>query len=362
MKLSLPLQLRVVASLLLLSLSIPLNAQIYNDSCVQAFSFDTIHEASVTGCYNGETGFDTFMLFTNGFGPIGYETPYWAATNFCGGYASATQPGWNDMWFKFVPEWGDRNIKVFFEAATDSVNLTLWSVKSCDTMQSLCCGTYADTSSQVYGTINCFVTDSSCRVGDWIYIQLSSPDSINLQGICIGISQIGSVTLCCPFGTFCFEHQISFTQPTTDTSMNGTASVTINWGTGPFTYLWDDGDTSSTRTDLDTGLHIVTITDRNGCMEVDSIYLTASFPTSVQTIQKDLFRLYPNPSNGQVKLNMVEGHPFIEVVITHANGAFVDRFELESNRMDIGLDQPGVYIFALIDTSGKQTTRRVVIN
>ncbi len=41
--------------------------------------------------------------------------------------------------------------------------------------------------------------------------------------------------------------------------------VTPMGGTAPFTYLWDNGETTQTATTLTYGMHSVTVTDSNGC-------------------------------------------------------------------------------------------------
>jgi gliding motility-associated-like protein len=40
---------------------------------------------------------------------------------------------------------------------------------------------------------------------------------------------------------------------------------------GDFTFLWDDGNTDSLRTDICAGVHAVTITDGNNCFAIDSV-------------------------------------------------------------------------------------------
>ncbi len=46
---------------------------------------------------------------------------------------------------------------------------------------------------------------------------------------------------------------------------NGAATITGVGGTSPYTYLWNNGQTSSTATGLSAGNYTVTITDANGC-------------------------------------------------------------------------------------------------
>ena len=66
---------------------------------------------------------------------------------------------------------------------------------------------------------------------------------------------------------------IVLTTSTTPASCNGssdgTATVNASGGLGGFTYLWTDGQTTATATNLPAGQHCVTVTDVNGC-EVDT--------------------------------------------------------------------------------------------
>jgi gliding motility-associated-like protein len=55
---------------------------------------------------------------------------------------------------------------------------------------------------------------------------------------------------------------------------DGTASITTAGGTGNYTYLWTNGQTTATATILTAGTHFITITDANNCSTVDSVLLT----------------------------------------------------------------------------------------
>lgn len=55
---------------------------------------------------------------------------------------------------------------------------------------------------------------------------------------------------------------------------NGTATALQNGGVGPYTYLWDNGQTSSTAINLGVGSYLVEITDDNGCTDTASVMLT----------------------------------------------------------------------------------------
>lgn len=49
---------------------------------------------------------------------------------------------------------------------------------------------------------------------------------------------------------------------------DGSATVNISGGGGPFTYAWSNAQTTQTATNLGAGSYTVTITDANGCSEV----------------------------------------------------------------------------------------------
>ncbi|MFN8322818.1 MAG: gliding motility-associated C-terminal domain-containing protein [Chitinophagales bacterium] len=55
---------------------------------------------------------------------------------------------------------------------------------------------------------------------------------------------------------------------------NGSLTILPAGGTLPYEYLWDDFVTDSTRSSVTAGLHIVLLTDSNGCHVFDSINIT----------------------------------------------------------------------------------------
>ncbi|MBQ1733229.1 MAG: SprB repeat-containing protein, partial [Bacteroidales bacterium] len=72
-----------------------------------------------------------------------------------------------------------------------------------------------------------------------------------------------TVVNCCDISV----SDITYTDPTCYGGNNGTATVTVDGGTAPFTYLWSDGETttSNVRDDLPAGAYSVTVRDANGC-------------------------------------------------------------------------------------------------
>jgi len=57
-------------------------------------------------------------------------------------------------------------------------------------------------------------------------------------------------------------------------SATGSATITGVGGTPGYTYLWNDGQTTSTITGLTAGTYSVTVTDNNGCTATQSVAIT----------------------------------------------------------------------------------------
>ncbi|MFK5958442.1 MAG: gliding motility-associated C-terminal domain-containing protein, partial [Lutibacter sp.] len=72
-----------------------------------------------------------------------------------------------------------------------------------------------------------------------------------------------------------FEISITSTEETCE-GANGTATVIVDGAKEPVTYLWSDGQTTSTAIGLVEGSYNVTVTDANGCSETTSFNLTST--------------------------------------------------------------------------------------
>ena len=74
------------------------------------------------------------------------------------------------------------------------------------------------------------------------------------------------------------------TNPSTCGASDGSAIVTVSGGTPAYIYLWSTGSTTSSATNLSSGIYYVTVTDANGCQ--DSSFVTiapSSAPNLVTT-------------------------------------------------------------------------------
>lgn len=82
---------------------------------------------------------------------------------------------------------------------------------------------------------------------------------------------------------------------------DGTASASATGGTGSYTYLWSNGGTTSSISNLLPGVYNVTVTDANGCEETASV--TVGFSTlGIDELTQFGVTVYPNPVTDFIKI------------------------------------------------------------
>jgi len=141
---------------------------------------------------------------------------------------------------------------------------------------------------------------------------------------------------------------ISGTPATGLNSLDGIATATVNGGTPPYQYLWNDPNAQpyDMAVYLNPGWYIVNVTDANGCEIQDSIYLGAAGNNMLSVSGIELF---PNPSNAFVQLNVPSELVGISYEITSANGQLLN-FGLvssEKNTINLSAFASGIYMLNL---------------
>jgi gliding motility-associated-like protein len=86
---------------------------------------------------------------------------------------------------------------------------------------------------------------------------------------------------------------ITPTQPSCFGYSNGALAVVSTGGVAPYTYLWNNGATSPTITDLSAQQYILTVTDANGCDFIDTITLNQPDSLVAQFLIPDNFGCAP---------------------------------------------------------------------
>jgi len=103
---------------------------------------------------------------------------------------------------------------------------------------------------------------------------------------------------------------------------DGSATVAVTGGTGTYTYLWSNGQTTSTATVLCAASHSVTITDANNCSTVVTVIVTQPPPLTAPTISS--VTVCPCPCAGVVRVFPAGGTPPYTVI--WSNG-FAEQFQ-----------------------------------
>jgi len=144
---------------------------------------------------------------------------------------------------------------------------------------------------------------------------------------------------------------VSGTSVSCANSTDGTATVTVNGGVLPYTYIWSGGGGNGpTATGLSPNTYTVLVTDDNGCIGTASVVITA--PTAISAVATGQTLACFGDTNGTINLTINGGTPpFIQtwsngstaqnptglsggtytVVITDANGC---TFQTSANVID----------------------------
>lgn len=104
-------------------------------------------------------------------------------------------------------------------------------------------------------------------------------------------------------GPHAFNYTI--TEPLCNAGTDGAAAVHVSGGLAPYTYTWASGSTDSTATGLGSGWEVVTITDSNGCISTDSVFVTEPTTIGVAANITPATCLYLN--NGSISVTAVGG-------------------------------------------------------
>jgi large repetitive protein len=90
--------------------------------------------------------------------------------------------------------------------------------------------------------------------------------------------------------------------------IDGAVNITVGGGSPGYTYLWSNGDTTQNITGLSVTTYIVTVTDVNGCVAMDSITLTEPQQLNLLPIQTQNVDCNGN-NTGSVTVSPTGGTP-----------------------------------------------------
>ncbi len=88
---------------------------------------------------------------------------------------------------------------------------------------------------------------------------------------------------------------------------DGTATATASGGDQPYTYLWSNGETTSTITDLAPGVYGVTVTEANGCKVSGAVQVGAPAPLVLTAVPTNV--RCAGEMNGSIDVEVTGGTP-----------------------------------------------------
>jgi len=115
------------------------------------------------------------------------------------------------------------------------------------------------------------------------------------------------------------------------TGADGTATVSnVAGGTGDYTYLWSDGSTGATATDLPPGdvTCTITSTDANGCSTETVLTATVGMLEDVDDIKiLESLTIAPNPTNGNIVVDLsLSESAVVQLQIVSVTGKVLTQF------------------------------------
>ncbi|SHF19446.1 gliding motility-associated C-terminal domain-containing protein, partial [Mariniphaga anaerophila] len=130
---------------------------------------------------------------------------------------------------------------------------------------------------------------------------------------------------------------------------NGVATVTVSGGVEPYSYLWDNNETTATASQLNAGTHSVTITDGNGCETSCEVTITEPGQLSCSVVMDSQVVCF-DEANGQATVSVTGGvQPY---------SYLWDNGETTATATQLNA---GTHEVTVTDTNGAETTCNVII-
>ena len=132
---------------------------------------------------------------------------------------------------------------------------------------------------------------------------------------------------------------------TTVSSLDGSISIdTIGGGIMPYSFYWENGDTTSNLNNINAGNYSLTITDSNGCEKVFVFEVSATNATS------DFFDffdipIYPNPVDNVVNIDLSKVNETAELFFYNNRGQIIYEAEVRAaiKQINVANFYSGVY-------------------
>lgn len=141
---------------------------------------------------------------------------------------------------------------------------------------------------------------------------------------------------------------------------DGSATVTSNGGTPPYTYMWSTGEVSPQLDSLENGTYVLTTTDANGCILLDSVFVGRWATGIEEELQAGFHSLtiFPNPNTGMFTLEAeISRWAELDIRVYDLSGKAILQENLSANKqfrqvIDLAKPQAGLYLIQVKTPEG----------
>lgn len=163
---------------------------------------------------------------------------------------------------------------------------------------------------------------------------------------------VDSIELTQPVDTLNATYNI--VEPTCPGYSDGQIFYVADGGTQPYSYFWSNGQFSPNSFNLTSGAYFMTLTDGNGCVRVDSIFLTQPEFVDIDGLTTDVscFGL----SNGGIEITTNGGSPPFTYAWTNST------YELSTDDEDLAGYPTDIYTVTVTDVNLCEFSESFIIN
>lgn len=147
---------------------------------------------------------------------------------------------------------------------------------------------------------------------------------------------------------------------------NGSATIFVSGGSTPYSYFWSNGENDQTIDSLTNIMYFVTVSDANGCLLVDSVFVGMPEGVVEFALENTEISIIPNPSaSGIFDLwPNREGCKILEITVSNIFGEklleIIPASESLNFRLSLSDYPQGVYLFKIETRFQNETERQSI--
>ncbi len=310
------------------------NAQVSNDSCLSAHDIGMLPPGSITTmCFDGSIHIG-FIDSTDFAAP---NFPYPTIPNSCMGYTSNVAISGKDVWYKCQVNC-DITIRI---ENSDTLHLSVWLGDTCSMLMPIGCFTVPAGASNMQTISN---------VGSHtIYLQFSGQSNLVDTRFTFCVATTGVICVpvfnSAPTPVTCMEYSVQMQNSTDSINNNGAINIVVNNGNGPFSCTWADNFNGFNRSNLSAGTYIFSITDANGCTQIDSVVI--SVITDIISISKVQYSIIVKENHLLINFRSAESHEK-QILIYDYSGRLEKTIKSYNEIIDVELGN-GIHLLRIFD-------------